>query len=180
MNVSTSGLRSGLVLAVCSLALSVSAETRDRNLLPEELAERADTVVVARVVRQEPRWIDRALYTYVELEADTWIKGEERESIALLVPGGRAEMPGARIRIAEVRAGAPALLAKTQGVFFLTHTAGAPASAGPARRLVEGTQGFMPVFEVQGQARVEVPMLPEPMSVRALTRRLRRSAEPQR
>lgn len=88
----------------------------------EELAHRADEVVVATPRAQASRWLGRTIVTDVVLEVQTVLRGS-------LVGGARVtlQLPGGAVgRIAQMIPGAPAPQVGTPYVFFLSRAPNEP------------------------------------------------------
>jgi hypothetical protein len=106
-----------IVLALV-IALAVPSSIRATVLVPADFREvvgGSEVIVVGRVVDVTAEWADgrRRIDSYVTVEVATTLKGEAKESITFLVPGGQIG------RYRSVMIGAPIFAPGDEAVLFL-------------------------------------------------------------
>ena len=106
-----------IVLALL-LALTVSPMLRATVIVPAEFREvvaGSDVIVVGRVTDVTAEWADgrRRIDSYVTVEIATTLKGEAKQTITFLVPGGQIG------RYRSVMVGAPVFARGDEAVLFL-------------------------------------------------------------
>ena len=89
------------LIAWCSLVLVLGVCTGHaamRKLSMEDLARKADTIVLGTVTKQESAWDDHhtAIYTIVTLEVERVLVGREVQVVTLQVAGGSVGSMGMR------------------------------------------------------------------------------------
>jgi hypothetical protein len=105
-------LRILLVAALLSAPAAARASQAVRVSV-EELATTSDAVVRGRVLMATAQWMDRRIYTVVELETIACLRGEAAPNVVLLVPGGVVGEVGQRV------AGAPTFASGEETIVFL-------------------------------------------------------------
>jgi len=88
-------------MAWCSFVLVLGmcpGHAAMRKLLIEDLARKADTIVLGTVTKQESAWDDHhtAIYTIVTLEVERVLVGREVQVVTLQVAGGSVGRMGMR------------------------------------------------------------------------------------
>jgi hypothetical protein len=129
----TRGWAGALALLLAALAAPLQAGTA-RRLSDAELVERAEWIGVGAVRASRSEWRARRLWTFVELEVSETLKGAERGSMTVVLPGGMDRARG----ISQVVPGMPSLLPR--GTRMLVFGERSELSAG----------GMKPVSLLQG------------------------------
>jgi len=139
-----------LLKAICLLALVVAVPearaTTIRRMTHEEMAQRAELIVVGRGMESRSVWVGRMLVTRVTVAVDEILKGQVQSTVTVDIPGG-IDM-NRKIPIGMSVSGAPSILRGEHVVLFLARQQGITAQAGSGEHAIVGfSQGKFSVVE---------------------------------
>lgn len=146
----------GACAAAAALLGALGAVPPASAVLPETSLERmveaSDAIVLGEVTDARAAMLGREVVTLFTVEVDETLKGEPRDAMTLMLPGGM--VPRAPVPIARVAADVPRLAVGDGGMWFLTEAPGAMA-------LTSAKWGFMPIVEgPAGEELVAVQSIP--------------------
>jgi hypothetical protein len=120
------GVTVGCLLAALILPGAASAEqlALASRLTTRQMAEQADLIAVGRCVGTRSQWLGRDLVTLATVSLSEVIKGDERSTVTVVLPGGVDATR--RIKVASTWVGAPTLRPREEVFLFLTRGQAVP------------------------------------------------------
>lgn len=117
-------MKSALLVLLPLLAAAGLEATVLNPLDNGDLVRHADAIVIGRCVKSEGKWEDRNLFTYATIAVDEVLKGEQKPSVTVVLPGG-VDLSGP-VPIAMDYEGGPVIAPGEEVFLFLQRIEGIP------------------------------------------------------
>jgi len=157
-------LREFIGALVLAIGVPEASATVIQQLTIEEMADRADAIVLGRHLESKSMWVGRMLVTRVTVAVSELLKGEAQSMVTVEILGGVDR--NRKVPIAMTVPGAPRIHSGEDVILFLSRIA-APAGAGEYE-IVGFSQGKLSVVEdAQGRqviATGAAPGAPKPLA----------------
>jgi hypothetical protein len=116
------------LLAAWALAGVVAAETVSlaMRLTTRQMTEQADVIAIGECVEARSQWLGRDLVTLATVSLREVMKGEERSTVTVVLPGGIDATR--RIKVASTWVGAPTIRPREEVLLFLTRGKAVPGA----------------------------------------------------
>lgn len=88
------------------------------NLTMAELSQQSDLIAMGKCVGTKTAWVDRSVVTLATIEINEVIKGEQRPTVTVVLPGGADT--NRKIPVAMRYPGAPRIMSGEEVFLFLT------------------------------------------------------------
>lgn len=135
-----------LCLVVLAVAVPPAGAAMIKRLTTEELAARAEVIVLGQHLESRSVWVGRMLVTRVTVAVGELLKGQTQSTVTVDILGG-IDM-NRRIPIGMTVPGAPRIHSGEQVVLFLSRREGLTAQAGSGEYEIVGfSQGKLSVIE---------------------------------
>ena len=115
----------GAVLALPAAVVAQEVALASR-LTNRQLTEQADLVAIGQCVESRSQWLGRDLVTVATVSLSEVIKGQERSTVSVVLPGGIDATR--RIKVASTWVGAPTIRPREEVFLFLTRGEAVPGA----------------------------------------------------
>jgi hypothetical protein len=115
---------------VAALALPGTAAAEEvalaSRLTTRQMAEQADLIAIGQCVESRSQWLGRDLVTVATVSLSEVMKGQERSTVTVVLPGGIDATR--RIKVASTWVGAPTIRPREEVFLFLTRGEALPGA----------------------------------------------------